>query len=400
MPTEAGAQPRITAASNGESNTMTPDLDTLMMIPGPTEIPSRVLRALSRPMIGHRSSEYADLHKSCEARLKRIFQTENPVLILTSSGTGGMEAAVANIVSPGDKIVVANGGKFGERFGDLGRIYGAEVDEIVYEWGQPVNPDDVAARLDEKVKAVYLTLNETSAGVTSDIEAVAKVVRQHGALVIVDAISGMAAIPCASDEWGLDVVVAGSQKAFMLPPGLAFVSVSDRAWEACEQCQSPRYYLDLGAMRKSAEKGQTAFTPNVSMIFALDEALNMLFEEGLDNVIARHARLAGAVRAAARALGFELLPQEGAESNTVTALKKGRLDDPDAMRKHLAAKYGVLLSGGQSDYKNQIFRIGHMGAVTEREVLTAISCLEAALSDVGYEFERGAGVSAALEALA
>jgi len=379
---------------------MTPNLDTLMMIPGPTEVPSRILRALSRPMIGHRSFEYIALQKDCEARLKQVFRTENPVLIYTASGTGGMEAAVANTISPGDKIIVANGGKFGERWGELGRVYGAEVDEIVYEWGHPVNPDDIAARLDERVKAVLVTLNETSAGVTSDLEAVSRVAREHQALLIVDAISAMGAIPCDTDAWGLDVVVAGSQKAFMLPPGLAFVSVSERAWAACKQSKAPRYYFDFGEMRTAAEKGQTAFTPNVSMMFALQEALNMLFEEGLDNVIARHARLAAAARAAVRALGFELMPQPGAESNTVTAIEQGRLEDPDAMRKHLAGKYGVLLSGGQSEYKNRMFRIGHMGAVTEREILTTIACLEAALSDVGYACERGAGVRAALEALA
>ncbi len=382
---------------------MVPELDTLMMIPGPTEVPSRVLRALARPMIGHRSTEYSALHVQCQDRLRDVFRTTNDVLIFTSSGTGGMEAAVVNVLSPGDKVITVNGGKFGERWGEMCRAFGAEVDEIEYEWGEPAQPGGLAARLQVSpgCKAVFLTLNETSSGVHNDIQTLAKVVREESdALVIVDAISGMAAMPCETDAWGLDIVVGGSQKAFMLPPGLAFVSVSDRGWAAYENAKMPKYYYDLGPMRQGAPKGQTSFTPNVSLVFGLGEALDMLFEEGLDNVIARHARLAQASRAGVKALGFELLPKPGAESNTVTAVRKGKLDDPDAMRKHLSSRYGILLSGGQSEYKGGIFRIGHMGAVTDREILMTFACLEATLRDVGYECEQGSGVKAVEEALA
>jgi aspartate aminotransferase-like enzyme len=381
---------------------MVPKLDTLMMIPGPTEVPSRILRALSRPMVGHRSSEYADLQIQCQERLKRVYRTQGDVLIFTSSGTGGMEAGVVNVLSPGDKVITVNGGKFGERWGEICRTYGAEVDEIVCEWGEPARPDDIAARLKAKpgCKAVFLTLNETSSGVHNDMQTLAKVVREQSeALVIVDAISGLAAMPCETDAWGLDIVVGGSQKAFMLPPGLAFVSVSERAWAAYKTAKMPRFYFDLGPMQKGAPQGQTSFTPNVSLIFGLGEALDMLFEEGLENVMARHARLAAATRAGVRALGFELLPKPGAESNTVTAVKKGKLDDPDGMRKKLSSRYGILLSGGQGDYKGRIFRIGHMGAVSEREILMTLACLEATLQEMGYACEAGAAVRAVEEAL-
>ncbi|MGD8237615.1 MAG: alanine--glyoxylate aminotransferase family protein [Armatimonadota bacterium] len=376
-------------------------LETLIMIPGPTHVPPRVLAAMARPMIGHRTDEYSEMHLRCEDRLKQIFRTENQILIFASSGTGGMEAAVVNTLSPGDKVLAVNCGNFGQRFGEIARRFGADVDELVYAPGTAADPDQIAAKLDAdaEIKAVLATFNETSTGVTNDMAAIGAAVRGHNALLLVDAISGMAAIECRCDEWGLDVVVAGSQKAFMLPPGLAFVSVSQAAWAAVEQSRLPKFYWDFQAMGTRAEEGQTAYTPAVSMIFALDEALAIIAEEGVDGFAARHVRMAAAVRAAVEALGLRLLADPAHLSNTVTAVR-GDGFDPDAMRTVMRDKYNVLLSGGQKELKGKIFRIGHMGAVTEREVLTTISCLEAALCDVGVAISRGTGVAAAMEALA
>lgn len=377
-----------------------PELDQLIMIPGPTHIPARILQAMAKPMIGHRTSEYADIHRECTEGLKQVFKTDGDMFIFTASGTGGMEAAVVNMLSPGDRVLALDCGKFGERFGEIAQRFGAEVETVVYERGQPADPVDVRERLSAApdTKAVLVTLNETSTGVLNPLQEIAQVAKAHGALVLVDAISGMGAVPCETDDWHLDVVVAGSQKAFMLPPGFAFVSVSEDAWRAVESSKMPKYYWDFQAMRKSAAKDQTAYTPNVSMMFALREALRMILEEGIANAIARHARLAEATRAAVAALGLDLLAKEGFRSNSVTAVKRGDFD-PDAMRKIMQAKFGVLLSGGQEELKGQIFRIGHMGYVSAREILTTIACLECALAEVGHEFDRGAGVSAAQEAL-
>ena len=376
-------------------------METLIMIPGPTHVPPRVLAAMAKPMIGHRTDEYSEMHLACEARLKRIFRTDNPVLIFASSGTGGMEAAIVNTLSPGDKVLAVNCGNFGQRFGEIARRFGAEVDELVYTPGSSANPEDIAAKLaaDGDIKAVLTTFNETSTGVTNDMAAIGAAVKEHDALLLVDAISGMAAIECQTDEWGLDVVVAGSQKAFMLPPGLAFVSVSDAAWSAVARSTLPKFYWDFKAMGDRAEEGQTAYTPAVSMIFALDAALSIIMEEGVDAFAARHGRMAAAVRAAVRGLGLRLFGDPAHASNTVTAVR-GDGFDPDGMRKVMSEKYNVLLSGGQKELKGKIFRIGHMGAVTEREILTTISCLEAALTHVGMGIARGAGLAAAIEALA
>ncbi len=376
-------------------------METLIMIPGPTHVPPRVLAAMARPMIGHRTDEYSAMHLACEARLKRIFRTDDPVLIFACSGTGAMEAAIVNTLSPGDKVLAVNCGNFGQRFGEIARRFGAEVDELLYTPGSSANPDDIAAKLaaDGDIKAVLTTFNETSTGVTNDMAAIGAVVKEHDALLLVDAISGMAAIECQTDEWGLDVVVAGSQKAFMLPPGLAFVSVSDAAWSAVERSTLPKFYWDFKAMGDRAEEGQTAYTPAVSLIFALDAALSIIMEEGVDAFAARHGRMAAAVRAAVRGLGLRLFGDPAHASNTVTAVR-GDGFDPDGMRKVMSEKYNVLLSGGQKELKGKIFRIGHMGAVTEREILTTISCLEAALTHVGMAIARGAGLAAAIEALA
>lgn len=376
-------------------------METLIMIPGPTHVPPRVLAAMAKPMIGHRTDEYSAMHLACEARLKRIFRTDDPVLIFACSGTGAMEAAIVNTLSPGDKVLAVNCGNFGQRFGEIARRFGAEVDELVYTPGSPADPDDIAAKLaaDGDIKAVLTTFNETSTGVTNDMAAIGAVVKEHDALLLVDAISGMAAIECQTDEWGLDVVVAGSQKAFMLPPGLAFVSVSDAAWSAVERSTLPKFYWDFKAMGDRAEEGQTAYTPAVSMIFALDAALGIIMEEGVDAFTARHGRMAAAVRAAIRGFGLRLFGDPAHASNTVTAVR-GDGFDPDGMRKVMSEKYNVLLSGGQKELKGKIFRIGHMGAVTEREILTTISCLEAALTHVGMGIARGAGLAAAIEALA
>ena len=373
-----------------------PQFDALIMIPGPTHIPARILLAMAKPMIGHRTNEYADIQRECTEGLQKVFKTKSDVFIFTASGTGGMEAAVVNTLSPGDKALALDCGKFGERFGDIARVFGADVDAIVYERGMPADPSDVEKKLtaDPAIKAVLVTLNETSTGVVNPLQEIARIAKERGALVLVDAISGMGAMPCDTDAWGLDVVVAGSQKAFMLPPGFAFVSISEAAWRAAKASKMPKYYWDFAEMRKAAEKLQTAYTPNVSMMFALHESLRMILEEGVDEAVARHARMADATRAAVEALGLELLAKKGFRSNSVTAVRMGDFD-PDAMRKIMQNKYGVLLSGGQEELKGKIFRIGHMGYVFPREILTTISCLESALAEMGHAFEPGAGVKAA-----
>ncbi len=349
-------------------------------------MPPEVLKAVARPMVNHRGPQFAALIQRASARLKGFFRTENEVMILSTSGTGGMEAAVVNTLSPGDKVLAVSIGAFGDRFASIAEAYGAEVVRLAYEWGQAADPTDVRRALakDAAIKAVLVTHNETSAGVTNPLEAIASVVREADRLILVDGVSSLGAIPLDTDGWGLDVVVTGSQKGWMLPPGLAFVSMSERAWKANESAKMPRFYFDLARHREMIPNGQTPWTPTVSIFFGLDVALERMAAEGQERIFARHARLGQLVRDGVKALGLELLADERFASNTVTAIKCPEGIEVATLRSLLEKEYEVILAGGQAKLSGKIFRIGHLGLVDEDDIRHALEALEAALTKLGY----------------
>src|SRR5205807_6588462 len=337
---------------------------TQLRIPGPTPLPERVVRAMSRPMVDHRGPEFAAILAEITAGAKRVFKTSSDLLLLTSSGTGGLESAVANLVSPGDEVVCALCGNFGERFAALASAYGADVTRLEAEWGQPVDPDDLAHVLagHPKANVVLLTHNETSTGLTNPLQHLARVARDAGRIVVVDGVSSISSIAIETDAWGIDVAVSGSQKGWMAPPGIALVSVSERAWDQQARARSPRFYFDWKEAKTWADKGMTPFTPAIPVLFALQEGLAMLEEEGLDSVYDRHARLARATQAGLQSLGFQLYAREGFRSNTVTSALPPPGLDVSALRKLLNDKYGVVIAGGQAKMAGKMIRIGHLGA--------------------------------------
>ncbi|NIM06380.1 MAG: aminotransferase class V-fold PLP-dependent enzyme [Armatimonadetes bacterium] len=372
----------------------------LLLIPGPTPVPQAVLRACARPMINHRGPEYARLQNENVAGMKEMFQTKNEILVLTCSGTGGMEAAIVNTLSPGDKVLALVIGAFGKRFVKIARAYGADVEEMEFTWGEAVDPRKVRDRLSQdkskEIKAVLIQHNETSTGVYNDLKVIGPIIREHGALSIVDAVSGLIALDLQTDNWNIDVVAAASQKAFMLPPGLAFVSMNERAWQAYEKATTPRFYFDLKSAKEFAEKGQNPFTPALPQVFGLQEGLRLLRQEGLQNVFLRHQRLGDAVRAGAKALGLELFAKPANASNCVTAVKSPEGLGADDIRKFLLEKYGLVLAGGQAHLKGKIFRIGHLGYVSETDILGCMAALGAGLQELGVSVDPGAGAAAAM----
>jgi aspartate aminotransferase-like enzyme len=376
----------------------------MLMIPGPTPVPERVLLAMAKHPIGHRSGDFSKIMAEVTENLKWLHQTKNDVLTLCASGTGAMEAGIINFLSAGDKVLVGNNGKFGERWGLVSRAFGLDVEEITAEWGKPLNPEDFKAKLeadtDKKIKAVIITHSETSTGVLNDLETINKYVKAHGeALIIVDAVTSLGAVNVPIDEWGLDVVGSGSQKGYMIPPGLAFVSVSAKAWEAYKKATLPKFYLDLGPYKKATDKNSSPFTPPVNLIFALQASLQMMKEEGLENIFARHIRLTNATRAAVKALGLPLFAADDCASYAITAVAPTGVD-AEAIRSTMRKQFDIALAGGQDHLKGKIFRIGHLGFVGDRDILSAISALEATLISLGYEqFTPGAGVAAAAKIL-
>ena len=377
----------------------------VLLIPGPTPVPPAILREHARTMINHRGPEFAAMQAEIDDGLKKTFKTKNHVYTLTCSGTGAMEAAVVNVLSPGEKVLALVIGAFGDRFAKIAQAYGADVERMEFEWGAAVDVDQLAARLKKdtgrEIKAVLVQQNETSTGVTNDMAGIGRVVHEHGALLIVDAVSGLVAIDLETDKWHLDVVAAASQKAFMLPPGLGFVSLSERAWKAYETSTMPKFYFDLGQCREFAEKGQTPFTPALPQYYGLHLSLKLLEREGLDNVFKRHARLGRAVRSAAQAMGLDLLVKdERVASNAVTAILSPKGVNPSDLRKNLLKKYDVVLAGGQGKLKDDIFRIGHLGYVTETDILSALTCLGMGLHDFGVKADISAAIAAAQTALA
>jgi aspartate aminotransferase-like enzyme len=365
--------------------------------PGPTTVPPEALSVMGKPIFHHRTKRHREMLQQIIELLKYALVTQNDILVFASSGTGAMEASVANLLSPGDKIITVNGGKFGERFGQIGRAYGASVDEIMVEWGQAVDPSEIEKRLSEDVKAVYVTLCETSTGVHNDIKAIADIVSNTPAVIVVDAISGLLCDELLVDEWNIDVAVGGSQKGLMIPPGVSFCSVSEKAWALTETSTLPKYYFDFAKTKKSAEKSDTPYTPAVTLLRALLETLNMIRNEGRENLSQLYAKLATAVRAAAAALGLELFSQ--APSNAVTPIKVPEGMDGAQLLSVLREDLGVTFAGGQEHLKGKIFRVCSMGYTNEFDILTAMSALELALKKVGYQFEVGAGVKAAQEVL-
>jgi aspartate aminotransferase-like enzyme len=367
----------------------------LLMTPGPTTIPSQVLLAMAKPIIHHRTEEFKAILKEINEGLQYIFQTANPVILFAASGTGALEAAVVNTLSHGDRALVVRGGKFGERWGELCEAFGVEAITIDVEWGQPVDPSQIESVLkrDSDIRAVFTTLCETSTCVRNDIEAIGAIVANHRAVFVVDAVSGLCADDLRTDEWGVDIAVAGSQKGLMLPPGLAFASVGSKAEKRMKTSNLPKYYLSFEKALKSLAKTDTPFTSPVSLIYGLREAIVLLKEEGIENVIKRHARLAEATREAGRALGLELLSK--APSNVGTAILMPAGIDADELRKKLTREFSITVAGGQGRLKGRIIRVAHLGYCGTSDVVMAVSALESALHQLGHACDPGAGVAAA-----
>lgn len=376
----------------------------MLMIPGPTPVPEQVLLALTKHPIGHRTSEFNEIMAEVTQNLKWLHQTRNDVLTLTMSGTGAMEAGIINFLSPGDRVLVGCNGKFGDRWADLSAAFGLEVEKITAEWGKPLDTEQFREKLvadtDKKIKAVIITHSETSTGVLNDLETINRHVKDHGeALMIVDAVTSLGAVNLPIDDWGIDVVASGSQKGYMVPPGLGFVSVSSKAWDAYKTAKLPRFYLDLDLYRKAAAKNSNPFTPPVNLIVALQAALRMMKAEGLESIFARHQRLMKATREALKALSLPLFAPDEAASPAITAVAPVSVES-EQIRAVMKKRFDISLAGGQDHMTGKIFRIGHLGFVSDRDILTAIASLEATLRELGYEsIALGVGVAAAARVL-
>ena len=358
-----------------------------LRIPGPTPCPDPILEALSKQMINHRGKEFGQLINKITAQLKQLFQTSGDPFILTGSGTGSMEAAVVNTLSPGDRVLGVCNGFFGERFADVADIFGAKTTRLRFEWGKAADPDAIGKALaaDPSIKAVLVTHNETSTGVTCDLAAISRVVKGAGKLLLVDAISSIGSIDLPVDKWRCDVVVTGSQKGFMVPPGLAFISFSEEAWRANKEAKMPRNYWDIAKAKSYLARGQTPWTPAVSIFFALDVALDMMLKEGLPNIIARHQRVGKRTRDGVKSLGLSVFADEKYASNTVTAVTVPEGVEGKKLLQILQDEYDVELAGGQERLDGKIFRIGHLGYVNEADIDTVIAGLRAALPKVGFK---------------
>ena len=365
-----------------------------LRIPGPTPVPPEVLQAGAQPMINHRGKEFAEIIQRVTARLQKFFCTKNDLYVLTCSGTGAMEATIVNTLSPGDKVLAVTIGEFGERFTDIAKAFGAEVIPLKYEYGLRADPDDIrkAVRSQSGVKAVMITHNETSTGVTNDIKAIGAVVRELGVLFLVDSVSGIGSLPYPVDEWGGDVVATASQKGWMAPPGLAMVSISAKGWEAHAAAKMPRSYWDFSAAKSYLARNQTPWTPAVSVLYSLDKGLEMMESEGLDQVHARHARVGALVRDGVRALGMKLLVKdERYASNTVTAVWPPEGVDANKLVQAVRAENDIELAGGQGSLAGKIFRVGHLGWVNEADVQKVIDSLRVVLPKLGYKVPAAAG---------
>jgi len=357
-----------------------------LRVPGPTPCPPEVLQAMGWPMINHRGPEYEKIIHEVTDELKQVFQTKNDLYILTGSGTGGLEAAVVNMLSPGDKILSVSIGVFGDRWANIARTFGADVVSNNYEWGRAADPEAVAdaIKANPDVKAVLVTHNETSTGVTNDLEAISKVVKGAGKLLLVDAISSLSSIDVPVDKWGCDVAVTGSQKGWMVPPALAMVSISPEAWKAFEKAKMPRFYWDFGKAKSYLEKGENPWTPAISVVFALSVALKMMLKTGMKNIFARQARIGQMTRDGIKGLGLSIFADEKHASNTVTSVSIPEGVDGKKLRQLMQSEHGIVLAGGQQHLDGKIFRIGHLGLVTEDEIEELISAIKEILPEVGF----------------
>ena len=358
-----------------------------LRIPGPTPCPEDILQAVAKPMINHRGPEFRGLLNSATERLKQVLQTKNDLFILSASGTGGMEAGVVNTLSPGDKVLLVTIGVFGDRFGQIAETYGAEVTKLKVAWGAAVEPDQVrqALKANPEIKAVLITHNETSTGVTNDLESIAKVVKdEFNTLLLVDAISSIGCVPLPVDEWHCDVVVTGSQKGFMIPPGLAFISFSDDAWQAQAKAKMPRFYFDLAKAKSYLERGETPWTPTLSIIYGLDLALDKMLAQGMANIFQHHAHLGQMTRDGIKSLGLSLVADERMASNTVTAVNIPPGVDGKKLLEIMRDDYQVELAGGQQELGGKIFRVGHLGYCTPVDIQRLLDALQRALPRVGF----------------
>ncbi len=369
-------------------------MKTRLFTPGPVMVPEKVLLKMAEPIFHHRTPRYENLFREVSAKLKKLFMTDGDVFVLASSGSGGMETAVVNILSKGDRAVAVRGGKFGERWHDICVAYGIETIPIDVEWGYAVTPEQIKKALDDNpgVKAVFTTQSETSTGVLTDLKAIGEVMRGYDAALVTDAVSGLGVHELRPDEWGVDMVISGSQKTIMLPPGLGFISVSKNSWGMVERSNLPKYYWDLKKYKKSLEKNQNPFTPPVSLIVGLNETLDIILAEGLENMWKSHALHAKAMRAGVKAIGLELFAKD--PSNVLTTVALPSSVDGGALVKAMK-KNGVFPAGGQESLKGKIIRISHIGYLDKYDVLTALSGLETSLKEIGYSFEPGESVKAA-----
>jgi aspartate aminotransferase-like enzyme len=369
--------------------------------PGPTMLPPEVLLKMAEPIMHHREPEFEKIFAEIRQGLKYLFQTKNEVLIFTSSGTGAMEGAVSNLLSKGDKALVVRGGKFGERWGEICKAYGIEFIPIDVEWGKAVDPEKIQEILksNPSIRAVYTQASETSTGVKHPIKEIAEIVKKYeNTILVVDAITGIGVFDIPMDEWGLDVVVSGSQKALMLPPGLAFAALSDKAWKFVERSNLPKYYFDFKKELKSSQKNQSSYTPAISLFVGLRESLNLIQKEGVKAIFRRHEKLAGATRAAVKALGLELYAPDS-PSNAVTAVKIPEGVDGERLKDLFFEKFGITVAEGQDRAKGKIIRIAHLGYYERLDMVMVISALEMLLKEMDYAFELGIGLKAAEEIL-
>jgi aspartate aminotransferase-like enzyme len=380
--------------------------EKLLMTPGPTMIPTRVLEVMRRQIIHHRTENYEKSFDELCENLKSVFQTKNTVMTFVSSGTGSMEAAIVNMFSPGDKVLAVSVGAFGDRFADIASVFGLEVQRLAVKWGDAADPAQIAAILDgdteRRIKAVLITHNETSTGVTNDIAAVGKLTAGTERLLIVDAISSLAGLELKMDEWGLDVVVTGSQKALMNAPGLAFAAVSEKGWAAYEKSALPKFYWDFKKYRNGIFKQSEnpPYTPAISLVLAQNEAVKMILEEGLGNVFARHKKHALAAQKGVAALGLSLLPEQRNSSYVITAVLPPDGIEIGKVIKDMNASYDVMVVGGQKHLKGKLLRIGHCGYFNSFDLIKTFSALELSLQKAGYKFEPGAAVAAVQKAVA
>jgi aspartate aminotransferase-like enzyme len=372
-----------------------------LFTPGPTMLPQDIMLKMAVPIIHHREAEYKRIFQEVREGLRYLFQTRNEVLVFTSSGTGAMEGAVCNLLSSGDKALVVRGGKFGDRWGEICQAYGVEVKPINVEWGEAVDPELIARCLkeDPSIRAVFTQASETSTGVMHPIREMAEITgRYDDTMMVVDAVTGIGVFDIPMDAWNLDVVVSGSQKALMLPPGLSFVALSEKAWKVVDRSNLPKYYFDFKRELKSAEKNQNTFTPAITLVIGLRESLRRIQQEGLEALFARHDLLARATREAVKALGLELFAAES-PSNAVTAVKIPEGIGANGVKSRLFEEFGISIAGGQDEAKGKIIRIAHLGYYGRLDMVMVISALEMLLKEMGYEFEIGAGVKAAEEVL-